>query len=295
MTGVFHFMAVSLGSILAARKLRLPTNAVNAHHRRRSLLPQTAGLRWLLVACATVGTAIHHSAAAETAYPHFAVLVFSKTAGFRHDSIPQGIAAITALGVEHGFTVDSTEDAARFTDASLARYRVVVFLNTTGDILDPNEKAVFERYIASGGGFAGIHSASDTEYRWPWYGKLVGAYFASHPAVQRATVRIADASHPSTMHLPQSWERTDEWYNFRSNPRGAVHVLATLDEASYSGSAMGSDHPIAWCQTFGGGRSWYTAMGHTAESYAEPLFQLHLLGGIESVTGLAQNCGQNNP
>jgi cytochrome c len=242
-----------------------------------------------------LGTPIHYGAAAETAYPRFAVLVFSKTAGFRHDSIPPGIAAITALGAEHGFTVDNTEDAARFTDASLARYRVVVFLNTTGDILDPNEKAAFERYIASGGGFAGIHSASDTEYRWPWYGRLIGAYFASHPAVQRATVRIADASHPSTTGLPPSWERTDEWYSFRSNPRSAVHVLATVDETSYSGGTMGGDHPIAWCQSIGAGRSWYTAMGHTAESYAEPLFRLHLLGGIESVTGLAQDCGQNNP
>ena len=229
-------------------------------------------------------------AEAESTQPRFAAIVFSKTTGFRHDSIPQGIGAIEALGADHGFAVDRTEDAARFTDAELARYKVVVFLSTTGDILDDGQKAAFERYIRSGGGFVGIHSASDTEYQWAWYGRLVGAYFASHPEIQRATVRIEDAVHPSTKSLPAAWERTDEWYNFRSNPRGAVHVLATLDETTYSGGMMGADHPIAWCQVIDGGRSWYTAMGDTKESYAEPLVCLHLLGGIESVAGGAAGC-----
>jgi type 1 glutamine amidotransferase len=216
--------------------------------------------------------------------------VFSKTTGFHHDSIPQGIAAVRALGTDHDFAVDSTEDARRFTDAELARYKVVVFLSTTGDILEADQKAAFERYIRSGGGFVGIHSASDTEYQWAWYGRLVGAYFASHPETQRATVRIEDPAHPSTKSLPPVWQRTDEWYNFRSNPRGAVHVLMTLDEATYSGGRMSADHPIAWCQMIDGGRSWYTAMGHTAESYGEPFFRLHLLGGIESAAGVAAGC-----
>ena len=136
----------------------------------------------------------------------------------------------------------------------------------------------------------GIHSASDTEYDWAWYGRLVGAYFAGHPQIQRATVRIEDRGHASTEGLPATWERTDEWYNFRRNPRGNVHVLATLDEGTYSGGTMGDDHPIAWCQTIDGGRSWYTAMGHTSESYAEPLFHLHLLGGIKSAAGVAGSC-----
>ncbi len=227
---------------------------------------------------------------AEGAEPRFAVLVFSKTAGFRHDSIPQGIAAIEALGAEHGFSVDRTEDAGRFTAAELARYRVVVFLCTTGDILDPSQKAAFEGFIRAGGGFVGIHSASDTEYQWAWYGRLVGAYFADHPQIQPATIQIEETSHSSTKDLPVIWQRTDEWYNFRSNPRGAAHVLATLDEATYSGGKMGYDHPIAWCQEIDGGRSWYTAMGHTAESYAEPLFRRHLLGGIESAAGVAGGC-----
>jgi cytochrome c len=166
----------------------------------------------------------------------------------------------------------------------------VVFLSTTGDILNATQKAAFERYIRSGGGFVGIHSASDTEYQWGWYGRLVGAYFASHPQIQQATIHIEDPAHPSTKDLPTVWQRTDEWYNFRSNPRGKVHVLATLDEATYSGGKMGADHPIAWCQAIDGGRSWYTAMGHTVESYAEPLFRLHLLGGIESAAGVAGGC-----
>src|ERR1700730_17637387 len=218
---------------------------------------------WLLVACVIVGT-IASGGAAETE-PRFSALVFSKTAGFRHDSIPQGIAAIKALGADKGFAVDSTEDAARFTDAGLAGYKVVVFLSTTGDILDAGQKAAFERYIRSGGGFVGIHSASDTEYQWAWYGRLVGAYFASHSQIQGATVRIEDPNHPSTKGSPATWKRADEWYNFHSNPRSAVHVLATKDETTYSGGTMGTDHPIAWCQEIDGVRSWYTAMGHTIE------------------------------
>ena len=245
-----------------------------------------ASVSSLLIVFSVLLAPFSRAAEAESTQPRFAVLVFSKTAGFRHDSIPQGIAAIKALGAAHGFAVDSTEDATRFTDAELGRRKVVVFLNTTGDILDDTQKAAFERYIRAGGGFVGIHSASDTEYRWPWYGRLVGAYFASHPEIQPATIHITDPAHPSTKDLPAVWRRTDEWYDFRSNPRGAAHVLATLDEASDSGGKMGNDHPIAWCQEIDDGRSWYTAMGHTSESYAEPLFRLHLLGGIETAAGL---------
>ncbi len=291
MTGVFHLMAISFARVLVYCKLRRQRSPGNSNSRRSAALPG-AGFAWLLVMFAILGPSINRSAAAESTQPRFAVLVFSKTSAFRHDSIPDGIAAIQTLGAENGFAVDSTEDAARFTDAELARYKVVVFLCTTGDILDTDQKAAFERYIRSGGGFVGIHSASDTEYQWAWYGRLVGAYFASHPQIQRATVHIEDLGHASTEGLPAIWVRTDEWYNFRSSPRGAVHVLATLDEATYSGGKMGVDHPIAWCQQIDGGRSWYTAMGHTSESYAERLFRLHLLGGIESAAGLASGCAR---
>jgi type 1 glutamine amidotransferase len=266
------------------RKLR-PTPSPAGSRRPRS----AAAAGWLLGALAILGPP--PGAAAQTTKASFAVLVFSKTAEFRHDSIASGIAAIRALGAEHGFAVDATEDAGRFTDATLGRYKVVVFLLTTGDILDAAQKAALERYVRGGGGFVGIHSASDTEHHWPWYGRLIGTWFRNHPRIiQPAMVRIEDADHPSTKGLPQHWQRTDEWYNFVSNPRRVVHVLASLDEATYSGGMMGGDHPIAWCHSVDGGRSWYTAMGHTREAYAEPLFRRHLLGGIESAAGVAAGC-----
>ena len=222
------------------------------------------------------------------ASPPGRILVFSKTTGFRHDSIPDGISAIRRLGAEHGFAVDATEDAAVFDDRGLAPYSAVVFLLTTGDVLDDSQQAAFERFLASGRGWAGVHSAADTEYDWPWYGGLVGAYFKSHPAIQPAAISIADPAHSSTRLLPTPWNRTDEWYNFQANPRERVHVLAALDETSYSGGEMGVDHPIAWCHFYRGGRAWYTALGHTRESYSEPLFLEHLLGGIQFAAGFPE-------
>lgn len=220
-----------------------------------------------------------------TADPAYEVLVFSKTAGFRHDSIPAGITALGELAAENGFTVDATEDAGVFTTANLARYRAVVFLMTTGDVLDAGQKAAFESYVADGGGYVGVHSAADTEYDWPFYGGLVGAYFSSHPEIQRVTVRVEDREHPSTAHLPATWVRTDELYDYRTNPRSTVHVLATLDESTYSGGTMGADHPIAWYRSYEGGRSWYTGLGHTIESYSEPDFRAHLYGGLRYAAG----------
>ncbi|WP_253182039.1 ThuA domain-containing protein [Cellulosimicrobium cellulans] len=231
------------------------------------------------------------AAAAET--EPFDVLVFSKTAGFRHGSIPAGIAAIQQLGADNGFSVTATEDAGAFTDDNLAQYEAVVWLSTTGDVLDDDQQAAFERYIQAGGGYAGVHAASDTEYDWPWYGELVGAYFNSHPQNQDATVKVEDHVHESTAHLPARWDRYDEWYNYRTNPRDEVHVLASLDETTYTAGsgAMGAEHPIAWCQVYDGGRSWYTGGGHTDESYAEPEFLQHLLGGIQTAAGVvASDC-----
>ncbi|MFC8923921.1 ThuA domain-containing protein [Cellulosimicrobium sp. NPDC057127] len=231
------------------------------------------------------------AAAAET--EPFDVLVFSKTAGFRHGSIPAGIAAIQQLGADNGFSVTATEDAGAFTDDNLAQYEAVVWLSTTGDVLDDDQQAAFERYVQAGGGYAGVHAASDTEYDWPWYGELVGAYFNSHPQNQDATVKVEDHVHESTAHLPARWDRYDEWYNFRTNPRDDVHVLASLDETTYTAGsgAMGAEHPIAWCQVYDGGRSWYTGGGHTNESFAEPEFLQHLLGGIQTAAGVvASDC-----
>jgi type 1 glutamine amidotransferase len=223
------------------------------------------------------------------------VLVFSKTAGFRHDSIPDGIAAVRQLGEGHGFTVDATEDAGAFTGKNLRRYDAVVFMSTTGDVLDAAQQKEFEGYIRHGGGYVGVHAAADTEYDWAFYGGLAGAWFQNHPAIQPATVNVEDRAHPATSHLGRTWERTDEWYNYRSNPREHAHVLASLDETSYTGGTMNGDHPIAWCQDYQGGRAFYTGGGHTKESYADPAFRQHLLGGIRWVIGDTQaDCRPEN-
>ena len=221
--------------------------------------------------------------------PSYRVLAFTRTEGFRHSSIDAGLSALRDLGRDHGFEVTATESSAVFSDASLARFAAVVFLNTTGDVLDRPEEEAFERYIRGGGGFVGVHSATDTEYGWPWYGDLVGAWFDGHPAVQNATLHVEDADHESTLALPTEWMRRDEWYDFRRNPRDFVNVLLTIDESTYSGGSMGADHPIAWYREFDGGRSWYTAGGHTSAAYGEPLFRLHLLGGIEWAAGQTES------
>ncbi|MEU5295108.1 ThuA domain-containing protein [Streptomyces umbrinus] len=216
------------------------------------------------------------------------VLVFSKTAGFRHDSIPEGVAAVKSLGAENGFRVDATEDAGAFSSRNLSRYDAVVFLSTTGDVLNGAQQRAFEGYIKRGGAYVGIHAAADTEYDWEFYGGLAGAYFQSHPAIQPARIEVEDRAHPATSHLGESWNRTDEWYNYRSNPRDRAHILASLDESSYSGGTMSGDHPIAWCQEYRGGRAFYTGSGHTKESYADPAFRQHLLGGIRWAVGAAE-------
>ncbi|HET8786833.1 MAG TPA: ThuA domain-containing protein, partial [Candidatus Limnocylindrales bacterium] len=242
----------------------------------------------------------------------FRALVFSKTAGFRHSSIPDGIAAIRQLGADENFQVDATEDASLFRDDVLSHYDTVIWLSTTGDALSDAQQAAFERFIRAGGGYTGIHSAADTEYTWAWYGDLVGAYFRNHPnGTPTATVVVEDDDDPSTAGLPARWERTDEWYNYQSkvdpvvngggddySPRASgVHVLLTMDESTYA-EADGSDdvdddHPIAWCQRFDGGRSWYTGMGHTEASFSEPLFLSHILAGIEITAGVtpSADCG----
>ena len=215
------------------------------------------------------------------------VLLFVKTKGYHHESITAGIAAIEQLGKENNFGVDTTTDASLFTDDNLKQYRAVVFLSTTGNILNSDEQVAFQRYIEAGGGFMGIHAAADAEYNWAWYNKLVGAYFKSHPGnpnVRKATVDITDAANPAMKGLPAKWERTDEWYNYK-NINADITVLATLDEDSYEGGENGANHPIAWYHDYDGGRAFYTGGGHTTESYSEPLFLQHLAGGIKYAMG----------
>jgi type 1 glutamine amidotransferase len=251
---------------------------MNGDRQRRGFL----NFRGSVILGLAVVLSIHASGAAgaQSTEPAFSVLVFSKAAGYRHDSIPTGIAAIRALGEQNDFRVDASEDATVFNDERLAQYRLVVFLSTSGDILDLGQQAAFEKFIRGGGGFVGIHSASDTEYDWPWYGGLVGAYFGRHPVIQSATLKVMDPSHRSTRHLPIEWKRTDEWYDFRDDLDRDITVLIRIDESTYRGGRMGAVHPMCWYHAYDGGRAWYTAIGHTAESYKEPLFLEHLLGGI---------------
>ncbi|RZK66683.1 MAG: ThuA domain-containing protein [Pedobacter sp.] len=212
------------------------------------------------------------------------VLVFSKTAGFKHSSIGVGVAAVQKLGAENKFEVDTTTNSASFTPQNLEKYSAVIFMNTTGDVLNDEQQKTFEQFINSGKGFVGVHSATDTEYGWPWYNKLVGAYFVSHPEQQMATLNVVDRKTIATKHLPEVWNRKDEWYNFKDiNPD--IKVLITIDETTYKGGKNDNKHPMAWYHDFDGGRSFYTELGHVEESYTDPLFLSHLLGGIKYALG----------
>lgn len=245
----------------------------------RLLYPLAALLVAVLVGCATQSSP----------RDGFTVLVFSKTLMYRHASITNGIAAIQKLGMENGFFVEATEDAGEFTPANLARYKAVVFLSTSGDILNDEQQSAFREFIERGGGLVGVHAAVAgevaTEGGWPWYGEALCARFTNHSAVVEATVAVEDTQNPSTKALPKHWVRTDEWYNFITSPRGKVRVLAALDETTYKGGTMGDDHPVAWCKKIGQGHVWYTALGHTEASFTEPLFLQHLLGGIRVAAG----------
>ena len=215
------------------------------------------------------------------------MLVFTRTQGFRHDSIPDAVRALRELAATQGWQTDHGEDAAAFTSGNLSRYEVVVFANTTGDVFDEAQQRALRAFVENGGGFVGLHSAADTEYGWPWYGELVGAWFASHPpGLQTAEVRFEGSSPVRG----EPWRATDELYNYRSNPRANVRVIARVDERGYAGGTMGRDHPIAWCRPVGKGRSWYTGLGHAKAMYAEPTFRAHVLRGLRFAAGLSGDC-----
>lgn len=212
------------------------------------------------------------------------VLIFSKTNGFRHASIPAGIAAIKKLGAENNFDVESTEDSTFFNDSALKKYSAIIFLSTTGKLFGPDQEKALQKYIQNGGGYVGIHAATDCEYNWPWYGELAGAYFKGHPSQQEAKLIVVNKDHPSTRSLPSEWVRFDEWYNFKNlNP--SVTVLIKIDEHSYKGGENGDNHPMAWYHSFEGGRAFYTELGHTEESFSDPNYLNHILGGIEYAMG----------
>lgn len=213
------------------------------------------------------------------------ILVFYKTAAYKHTSIPAGIATITKLATENRFQADTSSNAELFTKDNLKKYDAVVFLSTSGDMLNDTQQNAFESYIRSGGGYMGIHGASAGEYEWPWYGKLVGAVFNGHPKQQFANFKVINRKSRATRHLPETWNIMEELYNFKSISEN-IHVLITVDESSYNGGTNGDYHPMAWYQDFEGGRSFYTALGHADEKYAEPLFLKHILEGIRYAMGI---------
>lgn len=208
-----------------------------------------------------------------------ALLIFSKTTGFRHDNIPAAVSAVSELGRRAGEEVLATEDASCFTRESLERFAAVVWLNASGDVLDTEERAAFEHFVRAGGGYVGVHAASAAEASWSFYAELVGARFTGHPDPCEARLVVEDQSHPATQHLGRAWSRWDEWYDFDRNPRADSRVLISVDESSYRGGPA-VDHPLVWCRELGRGRAFYTALGHRPEDYAEPLFVQHLRGGI---------------
>jgi len=246
------------------------------------------GSRLACFAAATLVLALPAAASASD----YDVLVFTKTAGAQHPATPAGVDAIHDLGRRHDFDVTATTNAGTFADSSLARYEAVVFLNTSGDVLDDAQQAAFERYVEAGGGLVALHSAIETEAAWQFLTDAFGARSTGLSDLQSATVKVADRVHPSSEDLPEYWTRTDQWYSFDKNVRGFQHVLATVDEGTYSGGTMGFDHPIAWCQDFRGGSVWYTGRGGTAQAFSTDSMRDHLLGGIEWAAGEEKgDCG----
>lgn len=250
---------------------------MSTNHIGVYLLPLIIGMT--LILCFSC-----NPANAQMADQEQSILIFTKTEGFRHSSIETGTEALQKLASDENIGTLHTEDSHYFHPDSLSSFDAVVFLNTTGDILNDTQQAAFEQYIKNGGGFLGIHSAADTEYEWPWYGQMVGAYFTSHPRVQEATIEVHDHSHSATSFLPEEWSRTDEWYNYK-NISDETEILMELDESSYEGGENGDFHPIAWYHNFDGGRAFYTGLGHTKEAYSEPLFLDHLRGALQYVIG----------
>lgn len=209
------------------------------------------------------------------------VLIFSLTKGFHHASIYEGNLFFIELGNKHHFIADTTTDASLFTDSSLQKYSAVVWLNTTGDVLNEAQQNAFKRYIQKGGGYMGIHAATDTEFDWPWYNELAGGYFSRHPHIQSGKMIALDKTFPATAFLPDSFYHKDEFYDFTALKTENLHFLIQIDEKSYEGGKMGNFHPMAWYHIFDGGKAFYSAFGHTTESYNDPLITEHFWQGLK--------------
>jgi len=212
------------------------------------------------------------------------VLVFSKTIGYRHNSIPTGLKMMSDLAQERNWVLTATENADLFTPEFLKTFDVVVFLNPTQDVLNEQQQKNFESFMAGGKGFVGIHAAADCEYEWAWYGQLNGAFFLTHPPAQTGTVIMENTTHPTMSPFKgmETYTTFDEWYSFKENPRAKVHVLARLDEKSLNEATQKDDkwkmgdHPLIWYQETGNTRSFYTVFGHTPEAFIDPKIKEHI-------------------
>lgn len=235
----------------------------------------------VLFAAALLGCLLSAASSAQ----QFNVALFSKTAGWHHEATNEGVTAVKRLSELHQFNVFWSEDANRiFTDQELAKYKVVVFLLTTGDVLNPEQQAAFERYIRAGGGYVGVHSASDTEYEWPWYTKMVGHMFVAHPHIQTATIKVENRDFPGMDRFAGRFLATEEWYEFDASRSPNLTYLLSVDESTYEPKKRASGnppfHPISWYQNYDGGRAFYTALGHIPATYSDPSFMHHIYGGI---------------
>jgi type 1 glutamine amidotransferase len=237
---------------------------------------------WPLVAAMLLTAACSSDsspAAPSTTAPAARVLMLTATAGFRHDSIPAARQVMSSLAASTGeFTVTATEELSVVTASTLATYDVLVFALTSGELnFTADQRTAILSFVEGGGGFLGVHSASDTLYEWPEYGRLVGAYFKEHPWIQQGTVVVEDQTHPASSGIGGRFTLLEEFYTFRENPRARAQVLLSLDAASVG--AQG-DYPLAWVQTIGRGRAYYNALGHFPETWMDARFQRQLLGAI---------------
>ncbi|MFF3856563.1 ThuA domain-containing protein [Micromonospora sp. NPDC002575] len=222
----------------------------------------------------------------------YKVLVFTRSAGGSHAATAAGVEAVRQLGKDRRFTVEVTDDARKFDDAHLKQFRAVVFLNTAGEVLNDTQQAAFEKYYRAGGGFVGVHSAIEAEPDWSFLTDVLGTRATGAAEVAPATVTVADRVHPASATLPERWRHTDRWYNYAANVRGVSHVLATVDEKTYTGGSMGYDHPVTWCKDYQGGRSFYTGLGATPASFRSTDLRAHLGGAIQWAAGVTDgDCG----
>lgn len=219
----------------------------------------------------------------------FKALLVTTTKGWHHESLHYGVVALKELGVKNYFDVVLFEDPNAFTDKYLEQFQVLILLNTTGDILDSAQQKVMERFIRSGKGFVGIHSASDTEYGWDWYAKLVGRMFKIHPVTQTAKLNILDSTFPGLQGFSNNKLWTDEFYEFGPEKVSGLNYILAVDESTYDprvqwgekkGIGMGKLHPLAWYHNYDGGRSFYTALGHLPAIYSDAAFLNHIYAGI---------------